>query len=104
MTSTFVSHELFNLDFLIPQLNFKNWTQIHCKNVINEYKRFLNLRAINYKLSPCNDVDIVWHQHILNTMHYRNYCMRRYGKIVEHNPEDSFDQKKKIDAPKKHIE
>jgi hypothetical protein len=81
-----------SLEFLLDQLNQTNWKNSYKLTVIKEYEKFLYLRSQNNKTSPSNDVDIVWHQHILNTKHYREYCNNKFGFFVDHDPTDAFDQ------------
>jgi hypothetical protein len=84
-----------NVSFLADQLRKHNWSPQYANEVFNEYEKFLYLRSKNSNVSPSNDIDIVWHQHILNTEHYRNYCNTKFGKFIDHNPVDSFDQDKR---------
>lgn len=81
-----------SLNSLADQLVSVGWTDSYKLNVIKEYEKFLCLRSTNDKLSPSNDVDIVWHQHILNTKHYREYCNAKFGFFIDHDPTDAFDQ------------
>lgn len=81
-----------SLEPLSDQLVSVGWSDSYKLNVIKEYEKFLCLRSSNNKLSPSNDVDIVWHQHILNTKHYREYCNAKFGFFIDHDPTDAFDQ------------
>lgn len=86
---------------LVKQItSIYKWTLEYTKIVIFEYERFLSLRKDSDKLSPSDDIDKVWHQHILNTKDYYNYCAIKFGKFVHHDPCDSLDQ----DSRKKRIE
>ena len=81
------------MNIIVRQVKRKySWTQQHTDSVAREYFKFLNLRKNNAKLSPSDDVDRFWHQHILNTRHYREFCFRHLGKFLDHNPEDANDQ------------
>jgi len=52
------------------------WTSDYVNDVMSEYERFLQLRYIyDDKVSPSNDVDKFWHQHILNVNQYYTYCI-----------------------------
>lgn len=68
------------------------WPNNYAKDVATEYSRFLTLRSNNNNLSPSDDIDKFWHQHILNTKHYYDYCFNHHTKIIHHNPTDSYDQ------------
>lgn len=57
--------------------------------VIEEYKRFLQLLIINkIVLTPSKLVDEFWHQHILNSTEYFQFCIRIAGHYIHHSPHD----------------
>lgn len=68
------------------------WDTEYAQKVALEYSRFLQLRFSNNELSPSDDIDKFWHQHILNTRHYKIHCETMLGKFVDHDPTDSLDQ------------
>ena len=72
---------------------YYNWNPEYTAKVIFEYKRFLTLRVENSDLSPSDDIDKLWHYHILDTKSYYTYCIEKFGKIIHHNPADSLNQK-----------
>lgn len=69
-----------------------NWSDNYVDNVIFEYIRFLNLRNLDEKLSPSDDIDKVWHTHILNTKLYYEYCQTNFNKFIHHDLNDADDQ------------
>jgi len=69
-----------------------NWTPGFANHMIRLYQEFLQDRSDNPLISPTDDIDKVWHQHILNTKNYHNYCLMNFGRTVDHDPNDSFDQ------------
>ena len=81
------------LNPIITQIkhNYK-WSDEYAKIVAFEYDRFMKLRSANENLSPSDDIDKFWHQHILNTKHYNNYCFTKFNKFIHHDPIDSIDQ------------
>ena len=55
---------------------------------VKQYKRFLNLK-IKYpglNLVPTDDIDMIWHSHILDTEQYAKDCANLFGKFLHHNP------------------
>lgn len=83
-----------SLEEIIYQMEFfHKWTKEYSKIVAGEYLKFLDLFSKNKNTSPSNDVDRFWHQHILNTINYRNFCNNRYGRFIDHHPENGYDQK-----------
>ena len=62
--------------------NILFWNEILINNVANEYEKFLYLLSISdcpQNMSPSDSIDIFWHQHILDTKNYYNYCNNRFN-------------------------
>ena len=62
-----------------------------------EYLRFLALKASDQDwdaatLSPPEEVDAVWHAHILDTKSYAETC-ERLGHFIHHDPDGGLDKK-----------
>ena len=56
------------------------------QKAIEEYKKFMYLAATsNQMVSPSEIVDIVWHQHLIFTNSYSDFC-NLLGKRIEHIP------------------
>lgn len=68
------------------------WKNDYANDVATNYHRFMGLRSKDSNLSPSDDIDKFWHQHILNTLSYTQYCTKNFGKYIHHNPEDAYDQ------------
>lgn len=79
----------FNHNFISK---YYNWNIDYTFQVIYEYEKFMELRFEDSGLSPSDDIDKLWHLHILDTKIYYEYCMKRFGSLVHHNPQDSIDQ------------
>ena len=64
---------------------------------IDDYKKFLAIRAalpkVDCLLSPTDDIDAVWHAHILDTASYTHCCsmLLGQGKLIHHDPYTSAD-------------
>ena len=64
---------------------------------IDDYKKFLAIRAalpkLDCLLSPTDDIDAVWHAHILDTASYSHCCAMLLGpgKLIHHDPYTSAD-------------
>ena len=83
------------------RLAYENeWTEFFTKKAILEYKKFMFLVSIsNEMLAPSEIVDIVWHQHLIYSDSYANFC-EILGKKIKHIPSthDSEEQKTFVDA------
>ena len=62
------------------------WTKAFTELAILEYKKFMYLAAVSeYMVSPSGVVDEVWHQHLIFTQSYNDFC-QILGKKVQHVP------------------
>jgi hypothetical protein len=50
---------------------------------------FLTLYSLypGQTLIPTRAIDLIWHQHILDTQSYSTDCQHLFGKIIHHLPE-----------------
>jgi uncharacterized protein (TIGR04222 family) len=83
----------FNLDnspgdygFSIRLAKENQWTQAFTDQAILEYKKFMYLAATAESMvSPSEIIDIVWHQHLIFTQSYNDFCTL-LGKPIQHIP------------------
>lgn len=83
----------FNLDHPIAEYGFSTrlasenaWTKNFTQKAITEYKKFMYLAATSdYMVSPSEIVDVVWHQHLIFTQSYNEFCTV-LGKNIQHIP------------------
>jgi hypothetical protein len=72
------------------------WEPELTKRVFAAYRQFLELKQrledwdANI-LSPSSLVDKMWHSHLLDNKHYREYCISTYGHEIFHDPEGRLD-------------
>ncbi len=71
----------------VTRLADKNkWTKNFTEKAILEYKKFMYLAATaNTMVSPSEIVDIVWHQHLIFTKSYNEFC-NLLEKKIQHIP------------------
>lgn len=64
------------------------WTDEQCENAEIEYKRFLQLnkKFPNVSIVPHTEMDLMWHQHILDTRAYHKDCITFFGEYFHHFP------------------
>ncbi|MBZ4034173.1 hypothetical protein K6T82_05310 [Flavobacterium sp. 17A] len=85
--------ERFEFDNATDQYGFStrlalenHWTSYFTQSALLEYKKFMFLAATNNEMvSPSEIVDIVWHQHLIFTNSYSDFCTL-LGKRIEHIP------------------
>jgi len=92
-TSLWKNVENFSLDeptdvygFSTRLANENKWTINFTKSALLEYKKFMYLAATSDKMvSPSEVVDTVWHQHLVFTKSYNEFC-NLLGRKIEHVP------------------
>ncbi|MFI5296884.1 MAG: hypothetical protein ACHREM_02205 [Polyangiales bacterium] len=65
------------------------WTEARASELEAEYRDFLILIAENTDstISPwTNDLDLFWHEHILDTKRYARDCASIFGHLIQHDP------------------
>jgi len=73
---------------------------------VEEYRKMLILiqRFPEQPVVPSKLVDLVWHEHILDTKRYKRDCLRMFGQYIHHSP--SFggeDEKSELSAQQKEM-
>jgi hypothetical protein len=66
----------------------KGWSPAELDLAEGEYRKFLALHLMHpdADIVPCHLVDDVWHQHILDTIAYREDCEAVFGRFLDHFP------------------
>lgn len=64
------------------------WTRPFALRAIHEYKKFVYLGVVSdASVTPPKVIDQVWHEHLLFTRAYREFCRDVLGRDFDHNPE-----------------
>ncbi len=88
-------------------LEIPGWDEKKANKAEKEYRRFLYLIKLHpdVPLVPTEELDELWHQHILDTRKYAEDCQNIFGFFLHHNPnlekgskelETLFEQTKKL--------
>ncbi len=70
----------------------RGWSAERCTRVELKYKRYLYMVAMKEEFSelvevvPTEEVDEMWHAHILDTRVYFSTCAHVFGRPIHHNP------------------
>lgn len=66
----------------------QGWTPLQVNQAITRYKMFLYLIYLypNSLIVPTQEIDLMWHQHILDTRKYAQDCQWLFGYFVHHYP------------------
>ena len=63
------------------------WNSRFALRAIKEYKKFIYLGAVSdFVVTPSKIIDQVWHEHVLFTRAYRDFCTDVLGFSFDHNP------------------
>ena len=64
------------------------WTSEKCDAMEVDYRRFLALKRAypDVEIVPNKEVDLFWHQHILDTEKYAQDCEALFGTFLHHYP------------------
>jgi len=66
------------------------------KAALSEVVRFLNLIVYSEKkLTPGKTIDLVWHEFILSTRAYEEFCRQAFGSFLHHTPAEAMKQTRK---------
>src|SRR5687767_6168279 len=58
------------------------------RRAIEEYRKFLYLGVVaDFRVTPSKIIDQVWHEHLLFTKAYGEFCQEVLGQKFEHFPE-----------------
>src|SRR5688572_28375236 len=83
----------FDLDSPFSEYGFSTrladenyWTKNFTAKAILEYKKFMYLAGTSdFMVSPSEIIDTVWHQHLIYTQSYNDFC-QLIGKNIQHIP------------------
>lgn len=91
---TILTSEICATDFTMVKRKLQDteegpgWSEELCEIVEGDYKRFLALKK-HYPgrdVVPNKQVDLFWHQHILDTQQYESDCRKIFGYFLHHYP------------------
>ncbi len=96
-----------NFEFDDPESSFtfsdrlareNDWTIAYALEAILEYKKFIFLICISNKAqTPSDQVDQVWHLHLLYTESYWiDFCKSTLGRDIHHGPTKGAEEKPKF--------
>ncbi len=73
---------------LMDEEEGQGWDEEYTNYVEQRYKRYLCMIVLNENRSivPTKNIDIFWHQHILDTRAYAKDCQTILGQFIHHFP------------------
>lgn len=78
--------------YLMNPHNGYGWCRRQALQAIGRYKTFLFVSYLypQIRLVPTQEIDCVWHAHLLHTRLYRQDCDRLFGYFIDHEPDSAF--------------
>jgi hypothetical protein len=81
-----LDHPMSEYGFSTRLANENYWTKDFTEKAILEYRKFMYLAGTSdLMVSPSEIVDVVWHQHLIFTQSYADFC-DLIGKTIQHLP------------------
>src|ERR1700754_2493607 len=64
------------------------WTPVQAESAVKRYRQWLWLNSAypDENIPPSQEIDAVWHTHILDTRKYAKDCEMLFGHFLHHNP------------------
>lgn len=63
------------------------WPRRYAEAVIEEYRKFVFLAyRADHPVTPSDEVDLVWHLHLIYSQAYREFCADVLGEPFDHGP------------------
>lgn len=92
---------LQDFDFLQNRvMEEHSWDAGRAEGAIREYLRFMQMlaEAPKMELVASSDVDLVWHEHLIDTQNYAADCLRLFGRFLHHRRARTSDELAAIPA------
>jgi hypothetical protein len=101
-TKVYADIEAFVFDEGAPDMSFADrlskdngWSRLYSLRVIEEYRKFAFLMvAGGHMVVPSDQVDQAWHQHLLYTRSWAEFCKKVLHRPVHHEPTRGGDAEK----------
>lgn len=87
-------HYLDSLAADIPNLSANDRQQI--KDALKDYFTLRQQEPKRFYSMPSHTADQVWHNFILDTSAYRDFCKKAFGRYLDHVPSKASDDKQKF--------
>lgn len=88
VASVFGKHDASTHAFAAKIARKHKWTTRQALRAIDEYKKFVYLGLVSDSpVTPPKIIDTVWHEHLLFSKGYREFCSDVLQRDFDHNPE-----------------
>lgn len=88
ISAAFGGPDAFSKAFAAKIARKHGWSNPFALKAISEYKKFVYLGVVSdFHVTPSKIIDVVWHEHILFTSAYRQFCDQVICYQFDHHPE-----------------
>ncbi len=88
VAAAFGSTDASTLAFANKLARKLGWSSAFARRAIEEYRKFVYLGVVSdFSVTPSRVIDKVWHEHLLFTRAYREFCRDVLQRDFDHNPE-----------------
>lgn len=88
VSAAFGGTDAFSKAFAAKIARKHGWNNKFALKAISEYKKFVYLGVVSdFHVTPSKIIDVVWHEHILFTSAYRQFCHDVIHYQFDHHPE-----------------
>jgi hypothetical protein len=88
LRATFEGSDTYTQAFADKLARKLHWNREFAMRAIGEYKKFLFLGLVaDFPVTPPKVIDQVWHEHLLFSRGYREFCDQVLGREFDHHPE-----------------
>jgi hypothetical protein len=88
VSAAFGGPDAFSKAFAAKIARKHGWSNKFALKAISEYKKFVYLGVVSdFHVTPSKIIDVVWHEHILFTSAYREFCDDVICYRLDHHPE-----------------
>ena len=88
LRATFEGSDTYTQAFADKLARKLHWNRAFAMRAIGEYKKFLYLGLVaDFPVTPPRVIDQVWHEHLLFSRGYREFCDQVLGREFDHHPE-----------------
>lgn len=88
VSAAFGGPDAFSKAFAAKIARKHGWSNKFALKAISEYKKFVYLGVVSdFHVTPSKIIDVVWHEHILFTSAYRQFCDQVICYQFDHHPE-----------------
>ncbi len=88
VVAAFGSTDASTLAFANKLARKLGWSSAFARRAIEEYRKFVYLGVVSdFSVTPSKVIDQVWHEHLLFTRAYREFCRDVLQRDFDHNPE-----------------